>query len=95
MIPDCLPLTLGQLSRVLGGEPALGEHLRRVLTDGSWFTGDLAITIDGFADEARNPVAHGEPVARDVVLRWRDRLLGVGGEGIVARLARIKRVTHP
>lgn len=91
LLPDCLPLTLGQLSRVLGGEPALGDHLRRVLDEGAWFTGEFAVTIDGFADEARNPAAHGEPVARATVLRWRDRLLGVGCEGVMPRLARVGR----
>lgn len=92
-LPECLPLTLGQLSRVLGGEPAFGDHLRRTLSDGAWFTGEFAVTIDGFAGEARNPAAHGEPVARVTVLRWRDRLLGVGCEGVVARLARVGRRT--
>lgn len=91
MLPDCQPLTLGQLARRLGGEPELGDHLRRVLGDGAWFTQEFAVIIDGFADEARNPAAHGEPVAREVVLRWRNRLLGVGGESIVTRLARVQR----
>jgi hypothetical protein len=91
LLPDALPLTLGQLARALGGEPELGDHLRRVLSDGAWFTGEFAVTIDGFAAEARNPAAHGETVPRADVQRWRDRLLGVGGESVMCRLAKVHR----
>jgi len=79
------------LARALGGEPEFGEHLRRSLTDGAWLTGDFAVVLDGFAQEARNDAAHGVPVDRAVVQRWRDRLLGVGCDGVLCRLARVKR----
>jgi hypothetical protein len=91
MLPDDLPLSLGQLAHILGGERVLGDHLCRVLIDGAWFSGELPVILDGFTKEARNPAAHGAPLARSIIQRWRDRLLGVGCEGVVTRLARVRR----
>lgn len=90
-LPDALPLTLGSLARALGGELTLGAHLRRVLQHGAWFTGEFPVVLEAFVNEVRNPAAHGEPVPRDGVLRWRDRLLGVGCDGMLVQLARVRR----
>jgi len=92
LLPDALPLTLTPLVQALAGEKLRAEHLSTVLRDGPWLVRECATAIDGFAREARNPAAHGDIVARDVVIRWRDRLLGVGCEGLLPRLARIRRV---
>ena len=89
LLPDALPLTLGQLAYALGGEPDLGVHLRKVLENGAWFTGPFAAIVDAFA-AARNPSAHGEVVPRDEVVRWRNQLLGVGGESVIAQLAMVR-----
>ena len=89
LLPDALPLTLGQLAYVLGGEPDLGDYLRRVLEQGAFFTGEFAAVLDAFA-EARNPAAHGEVVDRAVVGQWRDRMLGVGAESVVGKLASVR-----
>ena len=86
LLSEALPLTLGQISYILGGEPAFGEHLRSALTDGAWFTNEFAAVIDQFA-EARNPAAHGEAVDRATVVAWRNRLLGVGSDCVIGRLA--------
>jgi hypothetical protein len=86
-VPDDLPLSLRQLGFTLGGERALIQHLCTTLVDGAWLTSTCAAVLDQFAAEARNPAAHGEVVPRDVVLRWRNRLLGVGSESVVGRLA--------
>lgn len=91
ILPDDLPLTLGRLAHILGGERTLGDHLCRVLNDGSWFTGELPVILEAFADQARNPAAHGESLSRSIIQHWRDRLLGVGGESVLGRLARVKR----
>jgi hypothetical protein len=91
ILPDALPLTLRQLSFALGGETAFGDHLRQTLTDGGWLTADFAAILEGFAVEARNPAAHGECVSREIIFRWRDRLLGVGTESILTRLAKVQR----
>lgn len=86
ILSDSLPITLGQLGYILGGEPALGDYLRGALTDGAWFTGPFAAIIDEFAT-ARNPAAHGQTVERSTVVTWRNRLLGVGCDCVIARLA--------
>ncbi len=91
LLPDALPLTIRQLAFALGGEIALGEHLRAVLADGAWLTREFAAILDAFAQEARNPGSHTEVVPRDVVVRWRDRMLGVGGESVFGRLGRVRR----
>jgi hypothetical protein len=86
ILSEALPLALGQLGYILGGELALGEHLRATLADGGWFTNEFAAVIDQFA-EARNPSAHGEAVDRATVVAWRNRLLGVGSDCVIGRLA--------
>jgi hypothetical protein len=88
-LPDALPLTLRQIAFVLGGEADLGQYLRRVLENGAWFTGDFAAVIDSFAD-ARNPAAHGSALDRETVMMWRNRLLGVGAESVVGKLALVR-----
>lgn len=88
-LPGALPLPLGALARALGGEPALQAHLHRVLHDGAWCTGALAVVLDEFA-RVRNAAAHGEPVTRAQVVQWRNRLLGVGSESVVGRLGRVR-----
>jgi hypothetical protein len=89
LLPDALPLTLGQLAYALGGEPDLGDHLRRALDHGAFFTGEFAVILNDFAD-ARNPAAHGSTLDRALVLQWRDRMLGVGSESIMTRLAAVR-----
>lgn len=89
LLPDALPLTLGQIAYALGGEPALGDFLRRVLDHGAFFTGEFAVVLDELA-LARNPAAHGETVPRDVVTHWRNRLLGVGADSVIRRLADVR-----
>ncbi len=90
LLPDDLPLTLGQLARTLGGERDLATHLCRVLNDGKWITGEYAVILDNFTSEARNPATHGDAVSRETIVRWRNRMLGVGGESVMCRLAKVQ-----
>ena len=90
LLPDALPLTLRQLAIALGGEKDMGDHLRRILSGGAWLTNEFAVALDAVAVEARNPAAHGELLPRDVVIRWRDRMLGVGCESLLTQLARVE-----
>lgn len=94
LLPDALPLTAGTLAYVLGGEKDLGDHLRATLHDSAWFTGAFAVFLDQFA-KARNESAHGESIARETVIHWRDRLLGVGCESMMGKLALVRmRSSH-
>ncbi len=89
LLPEALPLTLGQIAFALGGEQELGRHLRAVLEQGGWFTAEFAAIVDDFAS-ARNASAHGDVISRESVVRWRDRLLGVGGESVIGKLATVR-----
>ncbi|HYW32889.1 MAG TPA: hypothetical protein VE869_15420 [Gemmatimonas sp.] len=91
LLPGALPLTLGQIAFALGGEPAFADHIQKVLTDGNWLRGEFAVILDAFVEEARNPASHGASLPREVVVRWRNRLLGVGHESLVTRLAKVQR----
>ena len=88
LLPDALPLTLGQIAYALGGERALADYLRATLRDGAWLTGEFAVSMDEFA-RVRNPAAHGGAVRREEVVGWRARMLGVGSEGVTGRLASV------
>jgi len=46
LLPEALTLSLGQLGFVQGGERAFGDHLRRALHDGAWFTSDFPAFVD-------------------------------------------------
>ncbi len=80
-------LTLGQLARVLVTEAALRKGLDDALRDRGWFTGSLPPILDEFV-AVRNAAAHDRRVDRATAAQWRDRILGVGCEGIAVALAR-------
>ena len=75
-----------ELSHLLGGKLALGDYFRSALADGPWFTNTFAATIDECA-LVRNSAAHGEAVHRASVVLWRNRLLAVGCDCVIGRLA--------
>jgi hypothetical protein len=83
-------LTLGELVRALSGEQELRTALANRLTHAGWFSGDLAVILDGFRD-VRNRGTHSGRIERAVAQHWRDRMVGVGCEGIFVRLASVRR----
>ena len=82
-------LTLGQLARVLYDERALSQALVARLEQGTWFTAQLPAVLGALA-EVRNTGVHESRVDRATATRWRDQLLGVGCEGELVRLARVR-----
>ena len=83
-------LTAGQLARVISGDRERMDFLARHLTEGKWFTEQLPPMLEELAGY-RNKAAHSERRSRDEVLPHRDRLIGVGGEGVLVRLSRVGR----
>jgi len=81
--------SLGQLARVIGGGRELAQHLGARLENGSWFSGQLPLVLDDLA-KARNPGSHAARVTRDAAQRWRDRLVGVGCQGVLVELGRCR-----
>ena len=47
--------------------------------------------LNRFTIEARDPASHGDMVACETIIRWRNRLLGVGGECVIGRVAQVQR----
>ena len=87
-------LTLGQLARAIYEEPALAKALIARLEHGAWFTGQLPAVLGALA-EVRNAGVHESRVDRATATQWRDQLLGVGCEGELVRLARVKPASAP
>jgi hypothetical protein len=82
-------LTLGEFAHALRHEPKLAEAVRGA-ANGVWFAGQLPLIIDDFR-QVRNDVIHETAADRETALRWRDRLLGVGQQGIFVELAKVRR----
>lgn len=83
------PLTLGQLARAIGGEREMNQYLARALENGAWFTAQLPAILEDLA-RARNPAAHSTRVPRDIAQCWRERLVGVGCQGVLVDLTKCR-----
>jgi len=82
-------LTLGQVAHALAGERALVAALGQGLAHSAWFTGQLPSILDEFVP-VRNAGTHAAPVSRETAVRWRNRIMGVGCQGVLAELARVQ-----
>ena len=82
-------LSLGQLSRSLGGDRARVEYLAAHLDHGAWLSGQLPLIIGDLA-KARNPGSQAERVSREVAQQWRARLLGIGCQGVLVELGKCR-----
>ena len=82
-------LTLGELSRVIGGERELRDGLGRIMDGGRWFLESFPAVLEALA-AVRNRAAHGETTERDTATHWRNRLVGVGCEGDLVTLGRTR-----
>jgi hypothetical protein len=82
-------LSLGELARVIGGERELNEALATVLDQAGWLRGSFpAIAADLAA--VRNAGAHSAMIDRIRGAHWRNRLVGVGCEGDLVTLAKVR-----
>jgi hypothetical protein len=82
-------LTLGELFHALATERRLRQALALRLRDGSWFVNDLPAALAGWPD-VRNRAAHSERVDRQTATAWRNELVGVGCQGVLARLGAVR-----
>jgi hypothetical protein len=82
--------TLGQLRHLLLKDNAVRMRLQgQVPHDHLWMTGELPARLEGIAD-LRNPGAHREHITHERASALRDTVLGIGQEGLIARLARVR-----
>ena len=81
-------LSLGALARAIPETKARCDWLRSKLEQGEWFVSSLPPMFAELAEQ-RNDAAHGKGVPRDIVIRVRERLVGVGAVGVLVQLARV------
>jgi hypothetical protein len=82
-------LSLGELARVIGGERELNEGLRGIVENGPWLCDSFPHVLGELA-QVRNQGAHAAIIDRATATHWRNRLVGVGCEGELVRLARTR-----
>lgn len=58
-------------------------------TDGGWLCNQLPDRL-GSLIQLRNSAAHGGRSSREAVSAARDEVLGIGGEGLITRIATVK-----
>jgi hypothetical protein len=87
------PQSLGTLILMLEKKPAVEAGVRQAFPhDHSWILGELPHGLRRILD-LRNPAAHAGATGRDAALDRRSEVLGIGREGLIARLARVKMRT--
>ncbi len=79
-------LTLGQVAHALMKEQRLATAVTTARNDKGWFSGQLPPILAAFT-MVRNPGIHEVRVERAMATEWRNRLLGVGCDGVFLRLA--------
>jgi hypothetical protein len=83
-------ISLGQLARLIAGEEQLSKRLKTTLTNGDWFTASLPPILQDLS-ERRNPAAHSSRVNSAQAAELRNRLLGIGCQGAIVELAKVRR----
>jgi hypothetical protein len=78
-------LTLGQMAHALSKEQRLASAVTTARVDRGWFAGQLPAILSAFT-EVRNPGVHEARVDRATATEWRNRLLGIGAEGVFLRM---------
>jgi hypothetical protein len=82
--------TLGVIRTLLQKDSIVQQALPGAIPqDGNWILGQLSAEIEALVN-LRNPSAHSSVLGRDPAVRLRDGVLGVGVEGLIARIARAR-----
>jgi hypothetical protein len=84
------PFMLADLVRIIGESKEINQALKRAISrEGEWFTASLPAILRELA-VVRNPAAHSERIDRETVRSQRNRFLGIGCEGDLVRLAKVR-----
>jgi hypothetical protein len=84
--------TLGTLVLLLGKNTEIKKAVQAVFqqkADADFILGELSSYLGQIA-QWRNPAAHSHKLTREECLRLRDRVMGIGGEGMINRIALAK-----
>lgn len=82
-------LTIGQLAGVLRHRGPLLKQLRQRLVHGDWFVDEFPKILGEIAS-VRNPGVHRARVGREAVVKLRNALVGVGCQGALIELAKVR-----
>lgn len=83
-------LTLGQLVHLLTeGHASRAKALNERLREGAWLSGTVGLILREFTT-LRNAATHEARVSRQDAVTWRNRLMGIGCDGVLAHLARVE-----
>jgi hypothetical protein len=84
--------TLGVILHLLEHESVVARAISVAFAgeDAGWLRSNVPIEMR-FVIEHRNPAAHDAPVTVEQATRLRERVLGIGEEGLLVRIARAKR----
>jgi hypothetical protein len=81
---------LAELVRIIGESREINQALKRAIAwEGEWFTSSLPAILRELA-AVRNPAAHSERIDRESVRKLRNQFLGIGCEGDLVRLAKVR-----
>jgi hypothetical protein len=82
-------LTIGQLAHILRVKTPLHRQLRKSLENGDWFVDQFPQVLSDVAS-LRNPGVHRARIGRESVVRLRNRLVGVGCQGALVELSKVR-----
>lgn len=84
-------LTLGAIRHLLERDDLMQKAVRAAFSgaDGNWLLGQLPYQLAPLV-ELRNPAAHSAALDRERATRQREAVLGIGCEGLIVQLARVK-----
>ena len=88
-LADGRHLALGQLAHLIRRKGKLERALRRQLEHGDWFV-DVFPGVLGEVVQLRNSAVHSQRIGRAAATRLRNKLVGVGCQGIFTELARLR-----
>jgi hypothetical protein len=83
--------TIGSVRHLLVNRPEVKRAVEEALPgrDAVWLTTTLPQELEPLL-KLRNPAAHDERITRERIAEWRQRILGIGCEGLLVRIVRIK-----
>lgn len=83
--------TLGTLIQALNTNEDVKRGLRAAFSsnDAQFMIGELISHLEPIA-AVRNPAAHSEKLGREAAARLRDQILGIGQDGLICRIARLR-----
>jgi hypothetical protein len=83
--------TIGAVRHLLVNRPELKRGVEETFPerDAAWLLATLPAELEPLL-KLRNPAAHDERITRERIAAWRQRILGIGCEGLLVRIVRIK-----